>query len=679
MSGFLDTIGTPLRINLRKVKSSDHIFMILVGALIGLGGGFAALGFRHLIRLVQRIAYGTWAFDLDAVRALPWHILIFIPAMGGLLIGPLVFRLAREAKGHGVPEVMEAVALRGGVIRPRLVLIKALASAITIGTGGSVGREGPIIQIGSAFGSTVGQMLRVSADRLKTLVGCGAAAGIAGTFNAPIAGALFALEVILGEFGVSQFSPIVISSVVSTIVTRSLIGDRPAFIVPSYELVSAYEMLPYAILGLAAGIVGVVFTVVLFKAQDTFDALPIPDLSKPVLGGLIIGIISLAFPQILGVGYEATDMALAGRMAWYLMMGLIVIKVTATSITIGSGGSGGVFAPSLFLGAMTGGFLGTWVHQSFPSQTAGPGAYAMVGMGAVVAATTHAPLTAIIIIFEMTGDYKIIAPLMMACVISCLLATRLKRTSIYTEKLRRRGIELFEPLEADVMRRQPVSSAITREPVIVSQETPFRDLVDLVVHSPRNEFFVVRDGRQYAGTISVDQLRRVIFDRDWLDQLIIAGDMADITYPSLGPEDNLDLAMKLFAQEHVEELPVLAAGKLVGAVRKADVLDLYNREVMRRDLSSGFHGALTWVERTKSIDLGEGYVMAEIEAPPHFVGKTLRQLDVRSDYGVEVVLIKRAKKEGREGPIVSPADYPIAHGDVLLLAGARDQVKRLVI
>ena len=185
MSGFLDKIGTSLRINLLKVKSSDHIFMILVGALIGLGGGFAAIGFRHLIRLVQRIAYGTWTFDLDAVRAVPWYILIFIPAIGGLLVGPLVFRLAREAKGHGVPEVMEAVALRGGVIRTRLVLIKALASAITIGTGGSVGREGPIVQIGSAFGSTVGQMLRVSADRLRTLVGCGAAAGIAGTFNAP--------------------------------------------------------------------------------------------------------------------------------------------------------------------------------------------------------------------------------------------------------------------------------------------------------------------------------------------------------------------------------------------------------------------------------------------------------------------------------------------------------------
>ncbi len=679
MATRIEKIAASARVNFLRVKSSDHLFMILAGALIGLGGGFGAVGFRHLIRVVQRIAYGTWAFDLSTVRSIPWQILIFLPAVGGLLVAPLVFRLAREARGHGVPEVMEAVALEGGLIRTRLVLIKALASAVTIGTGGSVGREGPIVQIGSAFGSTVGQLLRVSADRLRTLVGCGAAAGIAGTFNAPIAGALFALEIILGDFGVSHFSPIVISSVISTIVSRSMLGDMPAFIVPSYELVSAYEMLPYAMLGLAAGAVGVGLTRLLYKAEDGFDALPVPDLCKPFLGGLLIGTLSLGFPHILGVGYETINMALAGEMTWYLLVALVVAKLAATSITIGSGGSGGIFAPSLFLGAMTGGALGTWVHHAFPSHTAGPGAYAMVGMGAVVAATTHAPLTAMIIIFEMTGDYKIIPPLMAACVISCVLATQLKRTSIYTEKLRRRGVELFEPLEADVMRRQPVANAITRDPVVVSQETPFGKLVDLVVHSPQNEFFVVREGREYVGTISVHQLRRVILDRDWLDQLIIARDMADATYPSLNAQDTLDLAMRLFAREHVEELPVLSEGRLAGSVRKADVLSLYNREVIRRDLSSGFHGALTWVERTKSIDLGEGYVMAEFEAPSHFIGKTLRQLDVRSNHGVEVVLIKRTKAEGNEGTIVSPADDPIEHGDVLLLAGRREQVKRLVV
>jgi len=663
---------------LARLKASEYIFMILMGAFIGLSGGLVSIGFRYLIRFIQRVAFGSWSYNLEVVRDVPWYILMCIPAVGGLIIAPLVFRLASEARGHGVPEVLESVALRGGVIRARLVLVKALASAICIGTGGSVGREGPIVQIGSALGSAIGQVLQVSARRMRTLVGCGAAAGIAGTFNAPIAGALFAVEIILGDFGVPQFTPIVISSVVSTIVCRYYLGDMPAFIVPSYELVSAFELIPYAILGLVAAAVGVIFSILLYRTEDLLDGLKVPNMVKPAIGGLIIGAVAvLGYPHIMGVGYETIDMALSGQMTWSLLLGLVFIKLFATSVTLGSGGSGGIFAPSLFLGAMTGGFMGTWVHHFWPKITAGPGAYAMVGMGAMVAATTHAPLTAMIIIFEMTGDYKIIPPLMAACVIACVLATRLKSTSIYTEKLKRRGVELFEPLEVDVMKRLPVSSVITRNPVLISEETVFRKLVDLVVNSPKSEFFVVRGENEYVGTISVHQLRQVILDGDWLDQLIIARDMADAAYPVLDAGDNLDLAMKLFARELVDELPVLSDGKLVGSVRKVDVLEEYNREVLRRDLSTGFQGAMSWVERRKIVDLGEDYVMAEMEVPPHFVGKTLRELNVRANYGVQVILIKRSKGNDQNGTIISSADYLLEHADVLLLAGKGHEIKRL--
>jgi len=327
---------------------------------------------------------------------------------------------------------------------------------------------------------------------------------------------------------------------------------------------------------------------------------------------------------------------------------------------------------------MTGGLLGTGVHSLFPTLTARPGAYAMVGMGALVSATTHAPLTAMIIIFEMTGDYKIIAPLMAACVIATLVASRLKKTSIYTEKLARRGVELFQPVEFNVMKRLSINSAITRDPVLIPQETPFRSLVDLAVNSPQTEFFVVEEETRYVGTISVHHLRQVVLDRDWLDQLIVARDMADTKYPVLGPEDNLDLAMKLFAQAHVDEIPVVSEGDLVGSIRKADVLDIYNREVLHRDLSGGFQGALTWLERKKSIDLGDDYILAELEAPSHFVGKSLQELDVRSQFGVEVVLIKRVGKAGEQAMLISPAVYRIEHGDILLLAGQDRDVKRMM-
>ena len=248
------------RFSLRELRTNEHTIMAVLAVVVGLAGGFGAVGFRYLINFFQTLAYGSSEELLDVVLSLSWYMKVWVPAAGGLVVGPLVYFFAREAKGHGVPEVMEAVALKGGVIRKRVVFVKTLASAISISTGGSVGREGPIVQIGSAIGSTLGQLLQVSQDRMRTLVGCGAAAGIAATFNAPIAGSMFALEVILGEFGLATFSPIVISSVVATAVSRAFLGDIPAFIVPAYELVSVWEFPLYMVLGIFCAVVGVTFT-----------------------------------------------------------------------------------------------------------------------------------------------------------------------------------------------------------------------------------------------------------------------------------------------------------------------------------------------------------------------------------------------------------------------------------
>jgi CIC family chloride channel protein len=677
MNDWVDSIKTHIQFNFLRVKSSEYLFMILLALLIGVGGGFGAIGFRYLIRLAQWGAFRTWNFNLAVASTTPWYILIFIPAIGGLVIYPLLNRFASEAKGHGVPEVMESIALRGGVMRPRIVLIKALASAICIGTGGSVGREGPIVQIGSAFGSTIAQILRLSPSKVRTLVGCGAAAGIAGTFNAPIAGALFALEVILRDFGVSHFTPIVISSVISTVICRHFLGDMPAFIVLPYKLVSAYELLNYGLLGLMAGAIGVTFTNLLYKTEDFFEGLRVPGLTKPLIGGLILGSLALYFPEILGVGYEAIDKTLAGEMTLYFMFALILIKLIATSVTLGSGGSGGIFAPSLFLGSMTGGFLGTVFHSLFPSMTAGAGAYAMVGMGAVVSATTHAPLTGMIIIFEMTGDYKIIPPLMVACVISTVLASRLKGSSIYTEKLVRRGVKLTEPLEINLLRKLPVTQILTPKPATVSERTGFEDLMNFIVTTPHSEFFVLRNENQYAGTISIHHLRKVLFEGDLLNTLVIARDMADSTYPILRPDDTLDIAMKLFTHAHINELPVVDGGKFYGSVRKSDVLETYHQELSKRDLSTSFSGSLACATRTKCVDLGEGYMMSEMEVPSYFVGKTLKDLNIRSNYGIQVIFVRQSKISGKKARIVPFPEYAFRHGDVLLVAGPEEKLRHL--
>jgi CIC family chloride channel protein len=466
--------------NFSQIKTNEHTIMAVLAIFVGLAGGFGAVGFRYLINFFQTVAYGSPSELLHVVQALPWYHKVWIPALGGAVVGPLVYFLAREAKGHGVPEVMEAVVLRGGLIRKRVVLVKTLASAICIGTGGSVGREGPIVQIGSAIGSSIGQLLNVSAERMRTLVGCGAAAGIAATFNAPIAGSMFALEIILGEFGIATFSPIVISSVVATAISRHFLGDTPAFIVPAYELVSAWELPIYMVLGLFCAVVGVAFIKTLYKLEDVFEDLKFPGYLKAVLGGLILGASGLLVPQILGVGYGAIDLALIQKYSWWLLLVLVAGKILATSITIGSGGSGGVFAPSLFLGAMAGSFFGMVVHALFPGVTASPGAYSIVGMGAVVSATTHGPMAAILILFEMTGSYTIILPLMLSCIIGTIAAGQLFRESIYTLKMIRKGIDIRAGKEVNVLRSMYVKDVMNSGVETVPEGLPLVDMAEKI-------------------------------------------------------------------------------------------------------------------------------------------------------------------------------------------------------
>ncbi len=357
----------------------------------------------------------------------------------------MTYYLAREAKGHGVPEVMLAVATFGGKIRARVAVVKSLASAVCIGSGGSAGREGPIVQIGSSLGSSLGQLLRLPESRIRLLVACGAAGGISATFNAPIAGVLFAMEVILREFTANSFAFVVFSSVTACAVSRSLLGNYPSFLIPEYRLVSVWELPLYLGLGLLAGIVSVGFIKSLYGVEDIFERWHFREYLKPVAGGLAIGVMGVFFPQVFGVGYGpqptggpgGLDLVLVGKIGLGMAALLCVLKVLATSFTIGSGGSGGVFAPSLFIGAMLGGAVGQVVHGLWPGMTAGPGAYAVVGMGAVFAGAARAPITAVIILFEMTGDYRIILPLMTAVVGASLLAQHLSRDTIYTLKIRR--------------------------------------------------------------------------------------------------------------------------------------------------------------------------------------------------------------------------------------------------
>ncbi len=571
---------------LRELRTNEHTIMAMLAIVVGLAGGFGAVGFRYLINFFQTLAYGSPKELLHVVLALPWYLKVWVPAVGGLVVGPLVYFFAREAKGHGVPEVMEAVALKGGIIRKRVVFVKTVASAICISTGGSVGREGPIVQIGSAIGSALGQMLKVSQERMRTLVGCGAAAGIAATFNAPIAGSMFALEVILGDFGLATFSPIVISSVVATAVSRAFLGDTPAFIVPAYNLVSAWEFPLYFGLGLFCALVGVAFTRVLYLIEDLFDDFKFPEYLKAIIGGLILGAAGLFFPEILGVGYGAIDLALMQKLGWWLLLVLIVVKILATSITIGSGGSGGIFAPSLFLGAMAGGFFGAVVHQFFPTVTASPGAYSIVGMGAVVSATTHGPLAAMLILFEMTGNYKIILPLMLSCILATVFAGQLMKESIYTLKLARRGINIREGKEVNVLKSMFVKDVMSPHVETISEGSALVEMADQISKSKYNSFPVLNGANKLVGILSFNDYSEAIFDKDLRD-IVVAKDLASENVVTVSTNDDLYTALEKISRKDFSTMPVVSPddpAELVGIVTRRDIIGAYEKAVLKKSL-----------------------------------------------------------------------------------------------
>jgi chloride channel protein, CIC family len=449
--------------------------LFVIATLVGAGSGLGAVAFRYLIYFVTWLATGHVQFGQAGYTGsthLPWlglGFLVVIPVLGGLVYGPLIYRYAREARGHGVPEVMVAVAERGGRIRPQVSVVKAVASAVCIGTGGSVGREGPIVQIGSALASAFGQWTRMPENRMRILVACGAAGGIAATFNAPITGVFFGVEIILREFSVDALFTVMLSAMLADAIAIPFLGDgRFLSGFPSgISLAHPRDYLLVAALAVVAGLVGLGFKAVLYKMEDGWDRLwgDKPEWARPAVGGVALGLLLLALPQMYGVGYPVMYKAVAGDYVLWFLIVLAAGKILACSLTLGIGGSGGVFAPSLFVGATSGMAFGELAQHAFGPGAGPPALYAAVAMGAVFTSAARAPLTSVASVVEMTGDYALTLPVMLAVAIATAMSRALSYDSIYTAKLLRRGTDIdraapwraFGDLKAaDAMRPFPV-------------------------------------------------------------------------------------------------------------------------------------------------------------------------------------------------------------------------------
>lgn len=572
--------------------------LVLLAALVGLAGGFASIIFHWLIEFFTRLSL----HDSRGLLAPLGRFYVVVPAVtGGLLVGLLCYFLAREAKGHGVPEVMLAIARRGGLIDPRVPAVKAVASAVTIGSGGSAGPEGPIVQIAAGLGSLIGQFFKMSEARIKTLVGCGAAAGIAAIFNAPVGGVLFALEVVLGEFSVSAFSMMVISAVTAAAVARVYLGDQPAFQAPAYHLVSAQELFLYALLGILSGLVAVLYVRLLYQAENLFARLHrLPEYVRPALGGVMFGLVGVFVPLSMGAGDTGIENALYEKLPLVALASLAMLKIVTTAITLGSGGSGGVFAPGLFIGAMTGGAFGAVVHRFYPAVTASPGAYALVGMGAVFAASTHAPLTGIIILFEITRDYRIILPLMISTVIGTLLAARVSPATIYTANLLRRGIDIRAGKDVNLMRSILVREAMCTGVNTVREDMKLREVIRIMQETRHNGFPVLDPSGQLCGVITLDDIRQTKLE----GRLEIpVKDVMTTDLVVTTPLETLNDVSPKFAFRDVGRLPVVDPSnprRLVGILTRSDIIKAYNRRLLELSANRG-PSAVAEVKRSDSL------------------------------------------------------------------------------
>jgi len=585
---------TPLRwlIRFRRFIRNDQLVLSVLAVVVGAAAAFGTVLMRLAISALHDTFFGTDGGSLiAAVAEAPWWQVLIVPSFGGLVIGLFIYYIMPDRRHQGVAAVIEASALRGGRMSFRAGLGAALASIGSIGVGASVGREGPAVHLGATIGSQIARRLHLTRSMSRCLLGCGVAAAVAASFNAPIAGALFAHEVVIGHFAISAFAPIVIASVVGTIISRIFFGNFPAFEILENPLVSYLEFPAVVGLGLLCGAVAVIFMRATMFTEDQFQKVPGPQWVRPGIAGFLVGLIALVFPQVMGVGYDATDLALKVEYSLALLIVLVMAKTAATAISVGGGFGGGMFTPALMIGAMLGGGYGLIATDVFPHQSSGPSAYTIVGMGGVAAAVMGAPISTVLIIFEMTDDYSLTIAVMVAVVIASLISNQFARGSFFNWQLERAGYDLKHGFETALLRSILVRQIMKQAGETVDIGTGLQDVRQKLQHSEIGELFVLRNETELFGTITLADLSDIAFDHD-VDNLINAGDVARTHPPVLDATDNLEVANRVFRESGEHYIAVVENHDnmiYVGTLYEADVLAAYNRALVetRREEHEG--------------------------------------------------------------------------------------------
>ncbi len=641
----------------RRLPSSETLSLILSAVLIGVLTGFSAVAFDRLVHTMgtfvhyARVNLGVVGGPLATV---------LIPTLGGLLVTPIVVRLSPDSRGSGIPSVMLAVSNMGGRVAGRTALWRPLATTLSIGTGASLGTEGPVVQLGAAIASKVSSILRFNDERRRTLVAVAAAGGIAATFNAPIAGVLFALEVILGKFGNRHFASVVIGAVMASAISREILGPDPAFAVPLYELNSLYELPLYVLLGVVCAFASVGFIRLVVGGEDLFNRLSVSPWLRPALGGLLVGLIALVLPQVLGRGYDTTGAILGGRPIFeggevgvVLLLVLALVKALATSVSLASWGSGGIFAPVLLIGAALGGAFGELAAYLFPAVVAQPGAFALVGMGAVFAGTTRSPMSTIVMIFELSGGYPLILPLLLAAVMATLIADAVDPESIYQVILSRKGLSLLRSRESDLLQTVSVREFMEEDIPTLRTDDTIKNLRDALANSHHHGFVLTSpdDPEHIASIVTLSDVERA--RREGIEPQSPLRVIAHKTVHCALPDEPISDVLERMARLDIGRMPVVDPRdrrRAIGFVRQSNLARAYYQAVQR-------HRQLEEEEEARRLrDLtGQEIVEVRVRSQCPLVGKTLKE--ARLPQESIVVAIRRS------GQTIFP------HGDTKLEPG----------
>lgn len=585
-------------------KTDDQTFLIIVGSLIGVCGGFAAVILQKTVHLTFHILNGI---------SIPDYLKFFIPAIGILLTVFYMKFVSREVPGHGIPDVIYAIARNHGVIKAKLMISRVITATLTVGFGGSVGLEGPIVVTGSAIGSNIGRYLRLNERRKSILIGCGTAAGIAGIFNAPIAGLTFALEVVLGEFAPTAFIPIVISAVCATEVGRIFLGDKVAFVHTPF-IINSYELILFVILGIICGFFSISFSKAIYKVEKFFKELNFNVFVKALIGGMILGILGVIFPSTLGEGYDSIIQSLLQQnvsavlisdlensiTAFFgdpilIISAIFLLKILATTVTLGCGGSGGVFAPSLTLGCLIGYIFShginliTQTHGYFVDEGSLTPLietnYSLAAMTGILAGALHSPLTSIFLIFEITGGYDAILPLMIVSTISYVVSKHFEPESLYTKHLAEQGNLIRKSTDIGVLSKIEIKDIIEKNYKLASPEMTLGELVEVVKVSKRNFFPVINPkNREFYGIVFLDQIKEKMFESELYDKILVKDIMeTDLEVVNIG--ERMENIMKKFEITDAWSLPVLDENRFVGMLSKSTIFFKYRNELILQNKS----------------------------------------------------------------------------------------------